>query len=532
MYLVSARGHPLTLAYCTNVVAAPTVDALCAAIVGTWNDVRERTGCGRLGLGLWFPRGVAAELARSADQRARLRDALAAACLDVVTFNAFPAEAFHADVVKEAVYRPDWLDPLRAEYTVDVALIAAALREPGDSITLSTLPLGYPKWSAQNRNRAASRLVDVALRLSRLRAETGVTVSVALEPEPCCALERTDETLAFFDGPLRTAAEVAMRAQGLGDDDAAELVRRHLGVCLDLCHAAVEHEDPVKAFERCRAAGVVVRKVQVSAALRAADPGDAATRAALTRFVEPRWLHQTGGGCGRVVRDLPDALAADAPDAPWNVHFHVPLHLAEVGGLPTTRKGVAGFLRHVAAVPRPPVLELETYTWSVVPGAEDALADNIARELTFVRDTLRDAGARPNDEGATAVKELLLVCAGGAVGSGARHLVASAVQGAVARTDAAAGGFPWGTLVVNAVGSYLLALVLAWGTGGPSPTVRLLVGTGVLGGFTTYSAFNYEVLWNLQNGRTAAALAYCGTTLVSCLLLGLLGVLSARALSG
>ena len=76
---------------------------------------------------------------------------------------------------------------------------------------------------------------------------------------------------------------------------------------------------------------------------------------------------------------------------PWRVHFHVPLHLAEVGGLPTTRPEVERFLRHTATLDDPPVLEMETYTWSVVPGATDDLAANVAAEIAWVRGVLGES---------------------------------------------------------------------------------------------------------------------------------------------
>ncbi len=131
------------------------------------------------------------------------------------------------------------------------------------------------------------------------------------------------------------------------------------------------------------------------------------------------------------------------------------------------------------------------------------------------------------------MKELLLVCAGGAFGSGARHLVSTAVSSHARR--AFSSDFPWGTLAVNAIGSFLLGVLLAWGEPGgpdePSRTTRVLLGTGALGGFTTYSTFNWETLWQIQQGRTGTAMVYVAATLVVCLTFGLLGATTARALS-
>jgi sugar phosphate isomerase/epimerase len=373
------------LAYCTNVAPAESVDALVAGLGGLWRDVAQRAGeRGRLGLGLWLRDRVAAELAQSKGSRERVRAALDAGGLELVTINAFPARAFHAPVVKEAVYEPAWDDPDRVAFTLDVAAAVSGLVPPGTDITLSTLPLGFPKWDADRVDRAVTRLVQVARELDDLAYATGVEVRLALEPEPCCVLETTAEAIAFFEERLRPGARLA------GAEDAAA---RRLGVCLDLCHTLVEHEDPIESFQTYNETGVPVFKVQVSAALEVPDPADPIQRERLGAFVEERWLHQVGVAPGRVLPDLPDALADPSltAHAPWRVHFHVPLDQAEVGGLPTTRPAVARFLAHVRTLDAPPVLELETYTWSVVPGAAADLADNVAREIRWARGQLEGA---------------------------------------------------------------------------------------------------------------------------------------------
>jgi fluoride exporter len=93
----------------------------------------------------------------------------------------------------------------------------------------------------------------------------------------------------------------------------------------------------------------------------------------------------------------------------------------------------------------------------------------------------------------------------------------------------AGAGFPYGTLGVNLLGSFLLSLVMqvALSTG-LSPSVRLFVATGLVGGFTTYSTFNYETLQSLEEGAWALGLLNLGTTVLGCLLAGLLGVALGR----
>lgn len=123
------------------------------------------------------------------------------------------------------------------------------------------------------------------------------------------------------------------------------------------------------------------------------------------------------------------------------------------------------------------------------------------------------------------VKELVLVGLGGALGSCARHLVQRFAN------PAAASGFPWGTFAVNVVGSLALGALVAASAveGRVQPSTRLFLATGVLGGFTTYSAFNQEVLGRFTRGEHVSACVYVLATLVTCFAAGWIGMQAARA---
>ncbi|HXU34608.1 MAG TPA: fluoride efflux transporter CrcB [Thermoanaerobaculia bacterium] len=118
--------------------------------------------------------------------------------------------------------------------------------------------------------------------------------------------------------------------------------------------------------------------------------------------------------------------------------------------------------------------------------------------------------------------QLLWISLGGAVGTAARYLL----SGWILRT--AGPGFPWGTLAVNTIGSFLLGLLMALGSTSFSPTVRLTLTTGVMGGFTTYSTFNYETLRSFQDGAWLIGFAYLGATVLGCLAAGWLGFVVGR----
>ena len=120
------------------------------------------------------------------------------------------------------------------------------------------------------------------------------------------------------------------------------------------------------------------------------------------------------------------------------------------------------------------------------------------------------------------------ICAAGAVGTGARYLVsgwALAVLGA---------GFPYGTLAVNVIGSFLIGLVMQIGLATPllSPTLRMTLTTGFIGGFTTYSTFNYETIRLMQTGAWKLAIGNVAITLVTCFAAGLGGVALGRSFFG
>jgi fluoride exporter len=125
-------------------------------------------------------------------------------------------------------------------------------------------------------------------------------------------------------------------------------------------------------------------------------------------------------------------------------------------------------------------------------------------------------------------KMLIWVCLGGALGSGARYLLAEWIASTF---DSA---LPLGTLAVNVLGSFLLAAIMYVGlqTTWISETTRLTLATGVMGGFTTYSTFSYETMRLLQSNAWGLALANVLATVVGCLVACFLGWAAARALVG
>jgi fluoride exporter len=123
------------------------------------------------------------------------------------------------------------------------------------------------------------------------------------------------------------------------------------------------------------------------------------------------------------------------------------------------------------------------------------------------------------------VERFFWICLAGAAGTGVRYLVQLGTAKAFGQT------FPYGTLIVNVVGSFLIALLMQLSLSGEriSPTLRLVLATGFLGGFTTYSAFNYETLALFEQRSYGPGAIYFALTLVGCLAAGLLGLGAGRA---
>lgn len=385
----------MELSYCTNVHPAEDLEGVLDQLSRYAGPARRAAGLERLGVGLWLPAPLARRLAGDADARAQLKAALEAEGLEVRTVNAFPHTAFHAEVVKLDVYRPDWTDPRRADYTLDCAEVLAELLPEGAVGSISTLPLGWRfPWTATEDDAAAAALARVSSGLRRLRERTGRTVRLAIEPEPGCVLDTVDDVIGWLTPRLGTASAfddvgVLPGARPGEHADPERIDPEFVGLCLDTCHLAASFADPVETVRRIRRAGLRIPKIQASAALHVDDPSDPAARSALGEFAEPRYLHQTRAlaADGAVLRmdDLPEALDRLRTDGPWRVHFHVPLHLAPTAPLTST----VGVLRATVAEVHELFagdeihLDVETYTWSVLPGGAGDLAAGIAAELRW-----------------------------------------------------------------------------------------------------------------------------------------------------
>jgi hypothetical protein len=213
-----------------------------------------------------------------------------------------------------------------------------------------------------------------------------------------CHLETIEQTVEFFASVVTSDEAVRRFADRTGLDRpmAETTLRRHLGVCVDTCHAAVEFEDPRETLDALRRAGIGIPKIQVTTGLEV-DPRDPHALDALAAYAEDVYLHQVviehAAGLERVL-DLPQALATARSRAPqergtrWRVHFHVPVFCTELPPFSNTQGFLRECLDHARATEATRHLEVETYTWDVLPPEvrTDDVDDAIAREMLWVRE--------------------------------------------------------------------------------------------------------------------------------------------------
>jgi len=383
-------GH---LTYCSNIHAGESLAEVMASLARHLPAIKAQVAPDRpFGVGLRLGAAAAAGLAEPS-ALAQLKRFLADGGYYVFTLNGFPYGAFHGRAVKQDAYKPDWSDPARLAYTNRLADILSELLPAGEEGSVSTVPCTFKPWAAGRLETITEHLLRHVAHLVGIAARTGQAISLALEPEPCCYLETIEETVAFFKERMFAREAVARLAAltGLSTPLAEAALRRHIGVCYDVCHAAVEFEDPRDSIARLRAEGILIGKLQLSSALRIAAL-DAASARQLSAFAEPVYLHQAVQKFdGALVRyaDLPQALdAGGAPaGAELRVHFHVPVFLEKMEHFGTTQAFLAQVLAQHRAEPVSRHLEVETYTWDVLPAAYRTadLSAAIAREIDWVK---------------------------------------------------------------------------------------------------------------------------------------------------
>lgn len=350
------------------------------------------------GVSLRLSNSSATTLVNSPAERAQLKSFLADNDLYLYTVNAFPFGPFKNQIVKEQVYEPDWRGEERTRYTMNVANILADVGAINVNPSIQSPPLGFkPRVTGPEVVEAyAANIRRLAVHLHQLRERTGRTVTLALEPEPCCFLETTDEAVDFFTRVLRSDESLAALGRDLGvnAEEARTVLRRHVGTVYDICHQAVEFENISVSLQKLVDNDVPVFKLQEAAAVQVPRVNRGAIEE-LRKWADSVYLTQTiemkDGQMTRFL-NLEDAIAAFEKDPggerEWRIHFHVPVFLEELGEhFKTTRFAIAEALAFHRRNPLSAQLEIETYTWDVLPAhlKTGDIVDYVTLELEWVK---------------------------------------------------------------------------------------------------------------------------------------------------
>lgn len=429
LMILDCGGVSSHLSYCTNIHAGDAWGDVLPELQRQLPKVRQSMDYNKpMGIGLRLSRNSVDSL-QDSDTFDQFQSWLSENNHYVFTINGFPYGVFHGERVKEDVYKPDWTEDARLEYTCLLADTLVKLSPPDNYGSISTLPGTYKDWMMPGSEQLISQnLIKAVAHCVRLKQTTGVTIALALEPEPCCMLETVSESITFFKKYLFSDSAITSLAKhtGLSKAEADEAMHVHIGICYDVCHSAVEFENPSHAIARLQSEGIEIVKIQLSSALEIPSVNEDSIRQ-LSRFDEPVYLHQVvEQRDNKLVRynDVSAAISSlrnrvnlrskrdpglqitvsgefaaaaqqifapvTEPDPTWRVHFHVPVFIEQTEHFSTTQstlqqvlqlQKLSGFCKH---------LEVETYTWDVLPEAyrTQTVSEAIAREMNWVREKL------------------------------------------------------------------------------------------------------------------------------------------------
>lgn len=320
----------------------------------------------------------------------------------VFTMNGFPFGNFHNTIVKDKVHAPDWTSQERTDYTIRLFnLLAKLLPENLTEGGVSTSPLSYRFWwtspeSLEEATRKGTKnIISVVEALIDLRTSTGKTLHLDIEPEPDGILENSEEFIDWYNNYLLPLGIEQLQAKGLSIEQATKAIKTHIQLCYDVCHFAVGYETPEDVISKLESEQLKVGKIQISSALKVDFSSRADEKlAVIAQYNEPTYLHQVVAkkkdGSFIKYQDLSEAIAGfdDSIDS-WRVHFHVPLFLEQYGLLSSTQSDIVNTLNLHRSKPFTLHLEIETYTWAVLPKEFQApLNESIAREINWVKGVL------------------------------------------------------------------------------------------------------------------------------------------------
>ncbi|MEM9719220.1 MAG: metabolite traffic protein EboE [Bacteroidota bacterium] len=390
------------LCYCTNIHPGESWEAVFQSLKTHTLPIKEQLCPNNpFGIGLRLSNQASVDLIKG-NALAEFKNWLFQNDLYVFTMNGFPYGGFHQVVVKDKVHQPDWTTPERMSYTLRLFNLLQELLPEGTEGGISTSPLSYKYWhkgeEALEEVIAVScqQFAELSYELHRIHETTGKFLHLDIEPEPDGILENTAEVLEFYDKYLIPLGSAYLSGEyGYNSLQSEEILRSHIQLCYDICHFAVAYENPYMALEAFRTADIRIGKIQISSALKADLPLNPPERGKIKQsfeaFQESTYLHQVvaldASGSLHQFRDLPDSFPYifHPKMREWRTHFHVPLFTESYQLLQSTQSDIQAVLEIIKEIPTTRHLEVETYTWEVLPKELRVdLTQSIIRELEWV----------------------------------------------------------------------------------------------------------------------------------------------------
>ena len=399
-----ASGH---LSYCTNIHSGESWMDHFEAIKKNFPGIKKQVSPAQtMGIGLRLSNSASNDLL-DPDEIQVFKTWLNDHEAYVFTMNGFPYGDFHHAVVKDQVHAPDWTSQERLEYTIRLFKILAELLPEGVEGGISTSPLSYRHWfptkelSDQAKKTATRNIILVAEELNKFKMTSGIRMHLDIEPEPDGMLETGAEFIAWYENMLIPMAKsILTDSLKISESAAEECIKEHICLCYDVCHFAIGYEQHAEILEQLENKRIKIGKIQISAALKADMPQDTNFRSsiaqAFSKYNEPTYLHQVvaRNADNSLVRyrDLPEALhdSLSLMVKEWRAHFHVPVFIEDLGLLRSTQSDIVEVLKIQKSRPFSDHLEVETYTWEVLPDLLKMPIDqSIIRELNWVKDVLK-----------------------------------------------------------------------------------------------------------------------------------------------
>lgn len=397
-------GH---LSYCTNIHAGESWSEHFESLQKYIPAIKQKVSPNKpFGIGLRLSNVASLELHKKENVLA-FQNWLSKKNCYVFTMNGFPYGSFHQTKVKEHVHTPDWTTSDRVEYTVRLAQILSALLPEGLEGGISTSPLSYKHWHKEANKLSSAfedatiHVLEVAEQLIEIKKSSGKLIHIDIEPEPDGLLESGAEFVQWYKQYLLPLGIPFIQQKfNCSKEEAESSIKDHVQLCYDVCHVAVGYENHASIINTLKHENIKTGKIQISAAIKAKLPPAAKERIpiieAFDNYNESTYLHQVvalqNNGCFLRYPDLPEALrdANNFTVTEWRAHFHVPVFIPDFGALQSTQQDIKEVLAIHRKQPFTAHLEVETYTWEVLPGTlKLPLDDSIIRELEWVIDLLK-----------------------------------------------------------------------------------------------------------------------------------------------